>query len=381
MRLAALYHKFLENTATAAELKEFWGLLSKATENDPFWKEVYNTYYHGGTGNTSHGWELAERRLFARKKHKMFALNRWVVAACLLLFICAGLFLTRYKSDITVAKQQTVLAPFTNKASITLADGSRVYLENADTGHLALEGGNINLVKRRDGQIVYQAAPGARTKALQYNTLTNPGGSSVINMQLSDGSRVWLNAGSSITYPVAFADKERKVEISGEAYFEVTHNSRQPFIVTRRDAMNVRVLGTKFNVNAYGDEPDIKVTLLEGSVKVAANVPDALPEVLKKGEQAVIAPDKEIVKRDDIDVDAVMAWKQGFFSFDNMDLRSVMKQIARWYNVGVLYKGNVRNKQFIGKIPREVDLQTILKILAASNIHCEFKGNEIIVTP
>jgi trigger factor len=225
-----------------------------------------------------------------------------VAAAVLLVIISAAWLLMemvpRPETQHQAALSGDVKAPAVNKAMITLANGQRVYLDSVKNGQLALQG-NIKLIKLTDGRIVYQTANGEVIKELQYNTLYNPRGSKVIDMALADGSRVWLNAGSSITYPVAFIGNERKVAVTGEAYFEVAHNASKPFVVTR-GATIVQVLGTHFNVNAYEDEEDIKVTLLQGAVKVSNSNQSA---VIKPGQQARLISDSKPEIRNDVNLE------------------------------------------------------------------------------
>jgi transmembrane sensor len=192
-------------------------------------------------------------------------------------------------------------------------------------------------------------------------------------MTLSDGTQVWLNAGSSVTYPVAFTGYERKVMITGEAYFEVAHNAAKPFIVSK-GAMSVKVLGTHFNVNAYDDEAAIKVTLLEGSVEVSNA---KVKQLLKPDQQAEV--NSMIAINDNVNIDAVMAWKNGFFHFGNTGFGDVMKQVSRWYDVEVVYSGQVPERTFGGEIPREANLSQLIQILNESKINCRVEGKKLII--
>jgi ferric-dicitrate binding protein FerR (iron transport regulator) len=240
-------------------------------------------------------------------------------------------------------------------------------------GTLAVQN-EVQVMKTAEGKVVYT---GATTKGeLVYNTLFNPRGSKVVDMQLSDGSHVWLNAGSSLTYPVAFVGNERKVTIKGEAYFEVAHDDSKPFVVSKDD-VSVTVLGTHFNVNAYDDEDALKVTLLEGSVRVASN---GNLKVIKPGEQAIAASGKLQVASD-VDLNEVMAWKNGIFKFKDATIESVMRQIARWYDVEVSYEGKVTN-HFIATIPRNVSAANAFKILEQTGgVNFKIEGNKVMVTP
>jgi transmembrane sensor len=231
------------------------------------------------------------------------------------------------------------------------------------------------VIKTAEGLIIYKAATGRIKGKMQFNTLTNPKGSNVIAMILEDGSKVWLNAGSSLTYPVAFIGKERKVSITGEAYFEVAKNKAMPFRITR-DGMLVEVLGTHFNVNAYGDEPHMKVTLLEGAVKISSGNVSGL---LKPGQQAKVK-DNDINVQSDINVDQVMAWKNGYFSFEKAGITEVMRQISRWYNIEVTYEGKVPDENFGGELRRNSKLSSVLKVLEKTGVAFRIENNRVIVS-
>ena len=216
-------------------------------------------------------------------------------------------------------------------------------------------------------------------------------------MVLADGSKVWLNAASSLRFPTAFSGPERRIEFSGEGYFEVEENAAKPFIVSSIPAtagngrgVEIKVLGTHFNVNSYDDEASIKVSLLKGSVQVAQVNKDDITaralknsnaKILKPGEQAEISDSKLLQVKDDVDMDEVMAWKNGFFSFNNADLQSVMRQLTRWYDVEVVYEGNIPKRQFEGKMQRNLNLSEVLKIIETNNVHFKIKGKKIVVNP
>jgi transmembrane sensor len=308
---------------------------------------------------------------------------RWAAAAVFLMVTSVALvvIVSNRNNDLANSNSQLVVdvkAPGLNKAMVTLADGRTVLLSSLDKGLLA-EQANVELVKLADGRIAYQTKDGKIVSELQYNTLTNPVGSKVIDMMLADGTHVWLNAGSSLTYPVAFAGKDRRVRISGEAYFEVAHNPSKPFYVTRNN-LEVRVLGTHFNVNAYDDEKDIKVTLLEGSVKVATTG-KATAIILKPGQQAV-----NRANTDDVSVvlnanaDQAIAWKDDKFQFQQTNIQEIMRQVARWYDVVIEYRGNTAAINFDGTLSRQVSVTELLKRFEATGlVRFEIEDNKIIV--
>jgi len=305
----------------------------------------------------------------------------WIAAAFAGALLCAGgWFLLHYKGEnrAAIAKAPSSLqhdiAPGGNKAVLTLGDGTRIVLDTARNGAVTAQG-NMQVIKLEDGQLAYNAgnmvARGDNrnashadgSNAIVYNTLTTPRGGQY-KITLSDGSKVWLNAASSLRYPSAFTGKERTVEITGEAYFEVASltpeggHEKMPFIVKVNDA-EVQVLGTHFNVMAYSDEADVKTTLLEGAVKVRKGDASLL---LRPGQQASLHPGDGIKLISDVDVDEILAWKNNLFSFNNDDIQTVMRQIARWYAVDVRYEGKV-TQHFNGNISRGVNVSKLFKML------------------
>ncbi|MBL4676428.1 MAG: FecR domain-containing protein [Mucilaginibacter sp.] len=195
-------------------------------------------------------------------------------------------------------------------------------------------------------------------------------------LTLADGTKVWLNASSSITYPTIFSGDSRQVKITGEAYFEVAHNAALPFTVVS-NGQQVKVLGTHFNVNAYADESATITTLLKGSVKVSA---DANTCILKPGQQASLAAiGHNNIKVTDADTDAAVAWKEGYFQFNQADVYQVMRQLARWYDIKVIYKNQSSTRKFQGAIQRDLRFSQVLRILEKSNMHFTVTGKEVTV--
>lgn len=320
----------------------------------------------GGSGEEAKVIVMRERR------------RRWMWAAAAVVFLLgAGLyFLLPQKAK---APDQVVMndikAPDVTKATVTLANGERIYLDSVGNGALATQG-NMNLVKTGNGEITYQPVLNGTEGKLQYNSLQNPRGSKVINIVLSDGTKVWLNAGSSLTYPVAFVEKERKVAITGEAYFEVKHNASSPFKVTVNE-MQVTVLGTHFNINSYADDGNIETTLLEGSVNVKSR---NAAQMLSPGQQAVFNKTGLSLEKN-VDVAEVMAWKNGFFNFNNASLKQVMQQLMRWYDVEVEYSGSIPPVQFVGEIERGLNLSQVLNILEKNGVYFKIEGKKLTVMP
>lgn len=307
---------------------------------------------------------------------------RATVAAAIIIMLATTSFLLFYhqrETGLVVNKQHMLqgndIAPGRDNAVLTLADGSRIVLDSAANGTLTNEGG-IKVLKL-NGQIAYNNAKSkdADGKVL-YNTIATAKGNQY-QLILSDGSKVWLNAASSIRFPASFSGNERKVEVTGEAYFEVTKNPSMPFRVIA-NGMEVEVLGTHFNVNAYEDEPEMNTTLVEGRVKI--NKANAM-KILEPGQQARLSAGSTNIAVDHVDVAQVVAWKDGFFWFDNTDIHTLMRQVSRWYDVAVSFEGKVTEDGFSGKISRNVPLSKLLAILELYGVHFKMEGRKIIVMP
>lgn len=304
-----------------------------------------------------------------------------IAIAAVLIFLVAGAWfvfrnnnLSKPGNNNVTAKVNDIPAPTNTRAVITLGNGSKVYIDSAGNGTLAQES-NVEVVKNADGEISYQlAGNGNKREEIQYNTLFNPRGSKVISLTLSDGTKVWLNSESSLKYPTAFNGNKREVQITGEAYFEVAHDAAKPFYVAKGN-MQVQVLGTHFNVNAYDDENAIRITLLEGSV-VVNNESSTIK--IKPGEQAV-AKNSLLSVNHSPNVDEVMAWKNGLFQMNNADVASIMREISRWYNVDVTYQGSVPTGHISGKVPRSTNLSSVLKVFEYSGIKLSIQDRKIIV--
>jgi transmembrane sensor len=239
-------------------------------------------------------------------------------------------------------------------------------------------------VTLNDGKLEYEkSGVGSLEPGVKYNTLTTPRGRQ-FQLVLPDGSKVWLNAASSITYPTVFAANERKVKIIGEVYFEVFKDQSKTFVVDVDGKQTVEVLGTHFNINSYTDEDAIRTTLLEGKVKVSATgsrLPTIDSRLLSPGQQASLQHD-QLTTSNNVDLDQTMAWKNGTFSFRDADLPAVMRQLARWYNVDVEYRGAIPKDRFDGDIGNTLTLDQVLKGLAKTRIHYQIEqGNKLIILP
>lgn len=303
-----------------------------------------------------------------------------IAAASVIIFISVaiGYYVLKPRVSDPVAVQQPPMhnkdvLPGINKAILTLSDNSVVVLDDSTNGQVAKQG-NTRITKLSNGQLVYHVDG----KAMQavYNTLTTPKGGQ-FKLTLPDGSKVWLNAASSIKYPTAFNGNQREVHVTGEAYFEIIHNKSKPFRV-KANEMEVTVLGTHFNINAYDDEEAVKTTLIEGSVRLTR---DGKATTLKPGQQAQIGKQGTINVVADVDTDEVMAWKNGFFQFEGADLKTVMRQLARWYDVDVVYMPGIPERQFAGQMSRDENLSVTLDILKESNVHFQINGKQLILMP
>jgi len=316
---------------------------------------------------------------------RIFSLTNWkklsVAAAILLLGGTITLYFLPHHSPLptspltTSYSQTTDLPPGTNNATLTLDDGRTITLDSAANGGLAQQG-NTKVIKL-NGQISYtNAGQGNTREPLLFNTIATARANQY-QLVLSDGSKVWLNAASSIRFPAAFKGSERKVEITGEAYFEVAKNPSMPFKVEVNGA-EIEVLGTHFNVNAYTDESTVRTTLLEGAVKVKKQ---GTSQLLAPGQQARLAATGEITVLKNVDTGIETAWKDGYFWFNNTDIYMLMRQVSRWYDVEVDFKGQITEDGFSGKIPRSVPLSKLLQVLEQYEIHFKIEGKKIMVLP
>lgn len=312
------------------------------------------------------------------RKIRRPAFAGWAAAAAVVLALGALYLLTARRTATKPLaagplQQQHDILPGGNKALLTLANGSTIALDSIAAGDLALQGA-ARVMKSDSNRLTYHAVKGNAGPA--YNTLTTPRGGQYA-LTLADGSRVWLNAGSSIRFPTAFTGNERKVEITGEAYFEIAADARHIFRVYV-NGIQVEVLGTSFNIMAYNDEAAVKTTLLNGAVRI---VHKGAPLQLKPGQQAQVLPNGQAKLVPAADVQEAIAWRSNLFWFNNADMPSVMRQVARWYNVDVVIRGSIP-WHFTGSIPRNVNVSKVFEILQeAGNIHFDIRDGKIIVSP
>jgi transmembrane sensor len=292
----------------------------------------------------------------------------WSAAAAVVLLAGVALYQLRPAKVTPIIVAVNDARPASAKATLTMADGQVVTLDSTGARDLSQNGA---VVRQQGGRLLY-----GNGSAVSYNTLQTPRGGQ-FQLQLPDGTEVWLNAASSIRFPTAFAGKERLVEVTGEVYMEVARNADQPFRVKVNEQVNVQVLGTRFNINAYGDEKAIQTTLVQGAVKVESG---SAAQILQPGQQAQVSDNIRVVPAD---VEQVTAWKNGLFNFHNMELKEVMRQLSRWYDIDIEYRGTITPREFWGKMGRNLTLSEVLKGLegAGINFKIEENGKKLVVLP
>lgn len=392
-----LLFKYINNQCSAEEVHQllnFFGI----PENEEKLEAAVNEYLENEIDVLQYtpGAETAMESVLVKLKQQLFAqprsnntkvipINRnWyrITAAVSIVFIIAsGIYWysnLSNKNNIAkapsarIVKSKKEILPGGNKAVLTLADGSEIVLDSAANGTVSQQGG-IKVIKLDNDELIYNSGL-SKSSEILYNTVTTPKGGQY-KIVLADGTGVWLNAASSIRFPATFTDIERKVEITGEAYFEVAKNAAMPFRVSV-GGMEVQVLGTHFNINAYSDESEVKTTLLEGSVKVTENNNTAL---LKPGEQAGVNNIVGNIAIKQVDVDKVVAWKNGLFRFDGDDIDNIMRQISRWYDVDVQYEGKKPQGHFSGIINRNLPLSKLLYMLKLNEVKFDEKGKGVTI--
>lgn len=394
-----LFKKYLENQCTQEEAETALSWLGDGEYGQDH-KELINRLFAGDHQISKPLTKTLQQRLQKNFENTLQKIEErehsgklkklpWLRYAAAVLFVIIGsgtYLLLQHKTsakDTAIASYKELpkqikkdLPPGSNKALLTLADGSTIVLDDAKNGTLTKQG-NTKILKL-NGKLAYDPE-NTEDHEILYNTISTPRGGQY-QIELPDGSQVWLNAVSSVHFPTSFAGKERRVEITGEAYFEVAKNAAMPFKVIvappAGDGYEIEVLGTHFNIMAYSDEAAVKTTLLEGSVKINH---DNKTTLLKPGQQARLQ-DKSIKIINDVDVEEVVAWKNGYFNFAAASLQQVMRQIARWYDVDISYEGKIPERRFGGKISRDNNASEVLKVLELSKVKFRIENNKIIVT-
>lgn len=311
-------------------------------------------------------------------------LRRLSIAATLVIATAASLYFFTNKEKVEpeyfaeISPKNDIDPGNNSKAILTLADGSRISLDDAAKGFVASQG-NTSITKTEDGQIVYIKNDDVISEISgkpAANTIQTPKGGR-FKICLPDGSKVWLNSASTLTYPTTFANSERKVRLKGEAYFEIARNKSHPFRVESNNQV-VEVLGTHFNINSYEDEDYIKTTLLEGSVRIILKSVKPNAQLLKPGEQSLTSNSQSEIKVQNTDTEKAIAWKNGYFKFKNTPIREIMKEIERWYDVELVYDGKLAPDEFTGFISTDVKISGVLKMLEESGgIKFTVKGRKL----
>ncbi|MBB6272267.1 ferric-dicitrate binding protein FerR (iron transport regulator) [Pedobacter cryoconitis] len=410
-RLTYLFNQYMDGSASEDEAEEFL-LLVNIDDHKSALLTLMDNYLEGST--FSEGLKEDQKRNILKNifqapvvsrtaqfipvpgaenslpKDKTLSWTRLLAAALVFLMLAVGTyFIKNQHSPVLYSQYHGKLIPGGNKATLTLADGTKVSLTDATNGKLAEQAG-VSIRKTADGQLLYELKEVSSLvqqdkSPILYNTISTPAGGQY-QLILPDRTHVWLNAASSLRYPSSFAAlKERRVELKGEAYFEVAKLNAGavhiPFIVASRK-QEVEVLGTHFNINSYEDE-FAATTLLEGSIRVSR--PAVFERVIAPGEQALAGQDLQVIH---VDPSTAVAWKNGLFKFENADIYTIMKQFSRWYNVDVVYEGKIPNNKFTGEVYRNMDASKALKILSYAKINFRIEAadhenirKKIVITP
>ncbi|RZS71061.1 FecR family protein [Pseudobacter ginsenosidimutans] len=378
-----LLERYANGIASEEEVQELFAELEKRTDEQE-WEEMINQVFLQTGQDLSYDksyWHPVIESILAVREIgtpvRNIRLKRWLVAASVIAVMGVSAYLwwqsnnKEQQQKATIARQE--IKAGSNGAVLTLADGSTIVLDSLGNGVIAEEQGAAAAVLQ-DGKLSYKPS-GEHAHEIVYNTMTTPRGRQ-FRMSLPDGTQVWLNSASSIRYPTAFIGKERKVEISGEAFFEVKQKANQPFIVQAGSKAEIQVLGTDFNVNAYNNEPSLNTTLLDGAVKVNGRL-------LKPGQQAKISTDQSdyVQLIEGIDINKVMAWKNGRFSFEGATIEEIMRQIERWYDVDVVFEGKRPRVEFEGQMTRNVSLNGLIAVMKRSGVNMRLEGRTLIVLP
>ncbi|KAA0989211.1 FecR family protein [Dyadobacter aurulentus] len=388
-RLQYLIDRYYHGAASETEKEELMSLVREGGHDALLEQYMKDNWLHVSEGEILFSQEKSSAILHSilgsagQKKAEKTTILRlnWVryAAAAVLVLAGLGIWYNAQKggNKLNIFGQLTEVAdvkPGGNKALLTLSDGSAIALDEVGSGFVARQG-DAEISKSQEGILIYNAKNNVSSSELTINKITTPKGGQY-QVQLPDGSKVWLNANSSIRFPSVFAANERNVEITGEAYFEVAKNKDKPFKV-KFNQSEVLVLGTSFNIMAYPEEGASKTTLVEGSVSIK-NVDQNAK--LKPGQQAAVLSSGQI-KTKFTPVEEAVAWKNGEFYFQDASVEEVMRQLSRWYNVEVTYKGQIPLKQFSGRISRKVNLSEITGMLQFAGVNCRMEEKEIIIEP
>jgi ferric-dicitrate binding protein FerR (iron transport regulator) len=393
LNIKELFRKYFNGTASEPEKEVFMEWISHDEHIDELTRLMDSMWDEFDDKerifNTAQSHEILRQVLQKRTLPAHHVRIKWMKAAAAIFIGILGIggyfwYHSRSSAVVPAIANQEVqdVGPGGNKAVLQLSSGETIVLDSAQNGMLARQG-NTRVVKLKSGQIAYKTQDGGKVKSQvpSYNTLTVPLGGQY-NITLPDGSKVWLNAASTLKFPTVFSAHDRTVELTGEAYFEIAKNKNSPFYVKvpfqQRSQKNitVQVLGTNFNISAYDDAPSIKTTLLKGAVKIVRGKESKL---LKPGQQADIDRNNNRMKIVRADLEAVVAWKNGLFNFTDEGMAEIMQKISRWYNIEVVYQGPIPDGHYTGIISRDTNLSQVLKMLEFSGVHFKLKGNKLLV--
>jgi len=373
-RLTLLLHDYFKNSTSDEETAELWdyalsgeyeeefeSILPDAfDENMPIPVSRLDPSQCQSILNYIFNHKRVETHVFERKPIRIWP-RIAAVAALVTIIFGAGLFFYRYIDRKEAVAYASDVAPGRQDATLILANGNKIRLSNAKNGELVKESG-VSITKSTNGQLIYQIKEMSAGSS-QMNTLST-GKGETYQLRLPDGSLVWLNAASSLTFSTNLNTRgKRRVKLDGEGYFEVSKDKKRPFIVESRD-QEVEVLGTHFNINSYANEPSTKTALLEGSIRIgvfAANGAKTSQKMIRPGEQAVVS--QSVIKVEPLADPEAIAWKEGLFRFEKADIKTVMRQLQRWYNIVVIYDGDVPQVSFSGNLHRNLNLSEALKVL------------------
>ncbi|MBS7564101.1 DUF4974 domain-containing protein [Mucilaginibacter sp. Bleaf8] len=385
-RYQNLLQKYLSNTCSAEEAAELFHYLRNNRDGRVLLQSLSDEYRQALQNDmllpsqvSNRVWNRLEESISSAQPavvplYQPF--RKWLaIAAVLLVVLSVGAYFIAYQraSSHNTISRINAIKPGSNKAYLTLANGRTILLDDKPQGYLARQQG-ATIHKDKNGLVVYHFT-GSKVASVQTNTIATPKGGQY-QVVLPDGTRVWLNAASSLTFPTAFIGKERQVVLNGEAYFEVAKNKAMPFKVAANN-VTVQVLGTHFNVMAYDDEKLVSATLLEGAVKLHSGQDDVL---LKPGHQARFNKTEQSFKVVEVDTEEAIAWKNGYFMFNNENIYSVMRKLSRWYNVEVSFQEDLSKKTLWGTVSRFEDVSQVLKMLELTGtVHFKVEGRRITV--
>jgi transmembrane sensor len=388
--IVMLIRKHFRNELTEDERSTLNNWIGASNENKKVFNELTNEdslleamqEFYTFTRNYDRGQSATVVSLYRRKQNwfkYMLATAVVFAAVCLVwLFVIDKNKKQVAVTDTATKKATPDIPPGGNKAVLILEDGSTIELDDARNGVIAEQGKMV--INKKDGELVYnEAGKQVKNNITSWNTVKTPRGGQY-QLSLPDGSKVWLNAASSLKFPVSFSGKNRVVQLEGEAYFDVVHNESMPFEVQLYNGAKVQVLGTRFNIMAYDEEAELKTTLVQGKVKMlSVKKQEAL---LQPGQQALLNKLQGALQVDkDADIGAAVAWKEGMFKFARTDLRAVMRQLARWYDVQIEYDKNLAEKYFSGEISRRLNAAEVLSVIEFAGVHFKIEGKKIIVLP